>query len=309
MGLVELFCGIGGVAEAARQLDSSSLREGSKTLRAVDIDRDCGRVYRHNFELEVQCKTIESIDFDKLAEGGTDSDLWWMSPPCQPYCRRGKRDCDNDQRCQALLAMINWLRSIPGQIPDRIVLENVPEFATSSHGHQFREALAAAGYHATESVLCPTQFGVPNRRRRYYLMASQVNSVAPIRPSVAAMDFSVADVLGATPEPLSELWLEPRYVAQYAGALDTVDVDDHHAIAACFASGYGKSIIRSGSYLRDGERLRRFSPAEVARLLGFSDDFRFPAEYSMRKQWKMLGNSLSIPVVKAVLAAMLLREQ
>ncbi|WP_186775387.1 DNA cytosine methyltransferase [Rubripirellula tenax] len=297
MALIELFCGIGGAAEAARQLARADL----VSARAIDIDRDCGVVYQHNFGLAVDHQTIESIDWGSLVEIGDDA--WWMSPPCQPYCRRGRGDHENDRRCDALLSLIAWLDNQPTTLPRAMVLENVPQFASSSHRDRLCCSLERNGFRTSEVVLCPTQFGIPNRRRRYYLIASRTHEATVAAPHDTSLRFSVADVLDSPPPTQSPLWLAIEVASKYAGALDIVDADDPLAMTACFASGYGKSIIRSGSYLRHDGRLRRFSPDEVARLLGYSAEFSFPLEIADRKRWKMLGNGLSIPVAKAVLDA------
>jgi site-specific DNA-cytosine methylase len=69
-------------------------------------------------------------------------------------------------------------------------------------------------------------------------------------------------------------------------------------MAACFASSYGKMIVRGGSYLWQDGGYRRFSPREVANVLGFSADFILPGELSDRRLWHLLGNSLSLPAVR-----------
>jgi hypothetical protein len=84
-------------------------------------------------------------------------------------------------------------------------------------------------------------------------------------------------------------------------------------LTACFTSAYGRSPVRSGSYLAlapraectgdDPPPLRRFSPAEVLRLLGFPAAFRLPPELPRDAAWHLAGNSLSLPAVRAVLAA------
>jgi DNA (cytosine-5)-methyltransferase 1/tRNA (cytosine38-C5)-methyltransferase len=42
--------------------------------------------------------------------------------------------------------------------------------------------------------------------------------------------------------------------------------------------------------------VRRFSPSEVARLLGLPASFRFPDDLSLEARYRLLGNGLSIPV-------------
>ena len=82
MRCLELYCGIGGFAVAAQQL-------GWQVVRAVDINQRAAEVYRHNFDHVLETRTIESLSTSDLS--ATEADLWWMSPPCQPFTARGQR--------------------------------------------------------------------------------------------------------------------------------------------------------------------------------------------------------------------------
>ncbi|MGB7492357.1 MAG: DNA cytosine methyltransferase, partial [Thermoanaerobaculia bacterium] len=55
--------------------------------------------------------------------------------------------------------------------------------------------------------------------------------------------------------------------------------------------------------LRTASGLRRFSPMENLRLLGFPPDFRLPPTLSVQVAWRLVGNSLSVPAVRCVLSA------
>ena len=46
--------------------------------------------------------------------------------------------------------------------------------------------------------------------------------------------------------------------------------------------------------------IRRFSPTEVARFMGLPASFRFPEELGLAQRYKLLGNSLNIPVARWV---------
>jgi site-specific DNA-cytosine methylase len=46
---------------------------------------------------------------------------------------------------------------------------------------------------------------------------------------------------------------------------------------------------------------RYFSPQEVANLLGFPRTFSFPATITARQQYKLLGNSVCVPMLTLLL--------
>jgi DNA (cytosine-5)-methyltransferase 1/tRNA (cytosine38-C5)-methyltransferase len=113
--------------------------------------------------------------------------------------------------------------------------------------------------------------------------------------------FAVADILDDSPS--RELWISPDLAERYRPAMHVVDAADRRATCSCFTSAYGQAHIRSGSYLQTAEGLRRFSPREILRLLGFPAGFELPESLSRRQAWKLVGNSLSIFAVRAVLAS------
>jgi tRNA (cytosine38-C5)-methyltransferase len=105
----------------------------------------------------------------------------------------------------------------------------------------------------------------------------------------------------------------------------------HHRRSACFTQSYGRFVRGTGSILYehddeaqttlanlnlldpqdrefcedwskglDTSRLRYFSGTELTRLFGFSNEFVFPADVSMKQQWKLMGNSLNVGIASRV---------
>lgn len=293
--VLELYCGIGGAAAA--------LPEGARVVGALDINTKALAVYRQAFpEHPAAAKLIEGLSAGELA--GFGADLWWLSPPCQPFTRRGLgRDAD-DPRSRSLLHLIGLLGEVR---PPALALENVPGFERSRCHAQLRETLDRAGYRVRETLLCPSELGVPNRRRRFYLAAALDREPEPWGDGGwrGGRLGDLADrALDRQIPP--ELRVDPEVARRYDRALDRVDPDDPGAVTACFTAAYGRSFVRSGSYLElpDG-RLRRFAPHEILRLLGFPERFRLPPEMPPRAAWPLVGNSLSVPAVRAVLTSLL----
>ena len=183
-----------------------------------------------------------------------------------------------------------------------LALENVPGFAGSRSHAKLAAGLTEAGYTVAETEVCPSELGWPNRRRRFYLVASLVGLLEPCPPDEPPP--TLADCLLWGPdEPFpAELVVAPKLEASYRHALDVVDAVDPTAVTACFTSAYGRSPVRSGSYLRTTTGLRRFAPAEILRLLGFPATYRLPPTLPTSLGWRLAGNSLSVPAVRRVLS-------
>lgn len=284
MGILELYCGIGGAAVAFRDIAQVAL--------AVDIDRTALAVYQKNFPAHTtRVAELESFLIPRLRQ-----DLWWLSPPCLPYSRRGWQQDFQDTRSRSLMSIMN---QIPEQNPRAIVIENVPPFAESESGQHIQRCLSDAGYDVSIELRCPTELGWPMRRQRCYLLASRdgLRSLAPI----VIEQQSLRSFLDADPD--ETLAVPLSLLKRYCDAVDIVNEADDHAVAACFGSSYGKSPVRSGSYLRQADGLvRYFSPHEILRLMGFPCEFSFIDNLSRRRAWALVGNSVSVPVVRWVIS-------
>lgn len=286
MRVLELFCGVGGLAEA--------LEPGCEIL-AVDQSPLAATVYRDNHDHGLLERNVESLDTECLK--GFHADLWWASPPCQPYTSKGKRRQLADPRAEGFRAVLGHLERAR---PTYFAMENVTGFAGSEGEILMREVLARAGYaHRWSRILCPTGFGIPNRRPRYYLVAGR-KPLARFREPELAPRFLPTYL--ERNEPDARYDVPEELVSRFSAAMHLIDTDDASEVANCFASGYGRSIVRCGSYLRRSDgRVRRFTPRETARLLGFPEQFILPDTLTDRNLWKLLGNSLSVPAVQAVL--------
>lgn len=260
-------------------------------MRALDHDEACHATYTANWPSPALRRNLESVKPALLA----DADAWWMSPPCQPYTVRGQRRDLDDPRSRSLVHLVELLGRLR---PRSLAMENVPGFPGSRAHALLRHALRDGGYHVTELELCPSELGVPMRRPRWYLLADRDGARVPRVERTARPPLRAA--LDATPDP--SLWADEALATRYAGNLALCDADDDDALAHVFTAAYGVSPVYSGSWLATPTGPRRFSPAEILRLMGFPEGFSLVAP-TPRKAWKLVGNSLSVDAVRCVLGA------
>jgi len=260
-------------------------------VTAIDQHQLGLSVYRDNWPHPIKVMNLVGARKDRLPE----ADLWWMSPPCQPYTIRGAhRDLD-DRRAESFKAVV---AAIGECRPSFLALENVPPFAESRAHDLIVGTLIDLGYEVKERMLCPTEFGIPAQRNRFYLVAGR--GLKPFRDPQSESR-TLADYLDDDASPALDV--EEELKARFGHAFHVVNREDPDAVAACFTSAYGNSPVYAGSYLRDGDRLRRFSPRELLRFLGFAESFKLPADLPLRKGWSLVGNSLSVPAVRSMLSA------
>jgi tRNA (cytosine38-C5)-methyltransferase len=194
------------------------------------------------------------------------------------------------------------------------------------------ELLESLHYVYQECLLSPHQFGIPNTRWRYFLMAKQNDSQALLPPIVdVATSSSSANLQMYLDESSSipvDLYLEDRLLWSHGYVLDVVQPSSMRS--CCFTKAYSRYIEGTGSVLQtDGFdrtetclsdfllhqssssfttpcplrhlRLRYFTPREIARLHGFPESFRFPPHITRQQCYRLLGNSLNVQVVGHVL--------
>lgn len=294
MRALELFCGIGGFAAAAAG-------RGIRVAGAIDQSPSALDVYRLNFPgHDAWQLNLENVTPEELQVFGAD--FWWLSPPCQPYTLRGAGRDASDPRALSFLRILDIMaRMAESALPPHLALENVEGFARSETRSRLVRLLSERGYRLQECRLCPTELGVPMRRPRYYLMASRRRLDPPVL--VADMPLTpLGDYLDGNGRE-GGLLLAGEVVEKFGKGFRILDPMDPKAYATCFTSGYGRSLMHAGSYLRCAGGVRRFAPEEIARLLHFPEGFRFPDRMTLRKKWHLVGNSLSVVVVRKILEA------
>jgi site-specific DNA-cytosine methylase len=199
----------------------------------------------------------------------------------------GKHADLEDRRSRAFLHLMELFEQAP---PERLVLENVPGFLGSEAHALLSRHTRNHGLHQLDLQACPSHFGLPNQRPRAFIVASrrplQALPLPELRPR------PLADFLDATED--EDLYLRAETHTRHYQGLDLVQPGDLRS--ACFIGGYGRRFVGSGSFLQTERGVRRFSPAEVARLHGLPEGFRFPEALSLEVRYRLLGNGLSIPV-------------
>lgn len=291
--MVEWHCGIGGTAAA--------LGECASAIAAIDIHREALEIYRANFPgHRPMCRNIESLKPAEVAGWGA-ADFWWMSPPCQPHTVLGhKRDLD-DPRSKSFE---NLLKLIEELKPPNLAMENVPGFGASRSRQMLLDKLDAAGYVWAEETVCPTRYGWPNRRERFYLAASREAGglKSPSETTIRAVP--LADLVDPDADADDRLRVDAEFVDRYRGAIHEADRTNPAERTNCFTSAYGRSPTRTGSYAKCdfGSGLRRFSPREVLTQLDFPASFKLPTDVEPRKLWPLAGNSLTLGATRRTLS-------
>jgi len=175
--VLELFSGIGGMHCALDLIDLNY-----EIIATIDINPTANLVYSSNFpNVQIINRTIETISLNQWEKW--HADLWLMSPPCQPFTRQGKQEDLNDRRTDGFVYLIKIILSQLKFQPKYILLENVSGFEYSQAHQLLLETLQLNNYSYQQYLLSPIQFGIPNSRLRYYLIAKKQENPININSS------------------------------------------------------------------------------------------------------------------------------
>lgn len=112
---------------------------------------------------------IAQVDAFDLIVGG---------PPCQGLSTANSKACVSDPRNAMLW---EFLRLVEELRPKHFVIENVPQLLTAGRGGLFsalRDRAVGAGYSVVANVLDAADYGVPQRRRRAFVIGSDSERIS-----------------------------------------------------------------------------------------------------------------------------------
>lgn len=184
----DMFSGIGGFRAGLERAG------GYACTGHCEIDKHADRAYRtvHNVkENEVFYEDATTINPEEMPQ----FDLLCAGFPCQPFSVAGKRKGFDDKRG----TMFFEIARVAGKRrPAYLLLENVPGLLSHDQGRTFTailSTLSELGYHVEFQVLNSKDFGVPQSRKRLYI-------VGYLDPGCAG---KVLPFLGTNPETLKLL--------------------------------------------------------------------------------------------------------
>ena len=173
---IDLFAGLGGFHLALQQL-------GCKCVFASELKEDLRKLYQLNFpELDEEYLKgdITLVDVNDIPS----HDILCGGFPCQPFSQAGKRLGFQDEGRGDLFFKICEI--IQHHRPRYIFLENVSNLKGHDNGDTWRvikRELEKLEYYVPEpEILSPHQFGIPQHRRRIYIVGLRKDLVAPKDP-------------------------------------------------------------------------------------------------------------------------------
>jgi len=178
---LDLFAGIGGMTLGFRAA-------GIHTVAAIDIEKSCAEVFPTNFpETQFIHDSVTSFADAEIESRFKDGvDIIAGGPPCQGFSMIGLRD-PSDERSRLIFEFRRYVQVIR---PKYFVMENVPGMLSAEKGEWVEKLvhqLDGDGYNVADPIiLSASEFGVPQERRRVFLLGTRKdlnNHLSPPNPT------------------------------------------------------------------------------------------------------------------------------
>ena len=250
----------------------------------------------------------------------------------------------SDNRTAGFVAILHLLKAMEQTSrPQWIFLENVEGFVGSQAHKLFYETLLQCGYSWTSGVLSPVDMGIPNHRKRYFALCEKSDRFFPrdessidncpdgkdsLKSSLHLGDFPAQNLSAYVSHDIDTTNLTiPDSVFTKDWAKDLPVVSHLDTQSHCFTAAYSRQLHRATGSLLLMEpdrtesvekcpidrsditqyrgKLRRFAVPELLKLFGFDEFFSFPSDVDQSYQYKLVGNSVNVFVIRVLLEHLL----
>lgn len=264
---IDLFAGIGGFHLALNNT-------GGQCVFACEIDKSARETYKNNHKIsdDMFAEDITKINSSHVP----NHDILCAGFPCQPFSQAGFKKGFDDIRGTLFFDIV---RIIDTKKPKAILLENVQHLLKHDEGRTFQKIQEVItkelGYSFYHKILRASDFGVPQHRPRLFMVGFKNDKKKSFTfPSPVPLQITMSDILkGKCSKKIG-------YTLRVGGRGSKIG-----------------DRRNWDSYLVDGE-VKRITQSEGLLMQGFPSNFKLPV--SQTQAMKQLGNSVAVPVIKAV---------
>lgn len=276
---IDLFAGIGGFHLAFH-------KTGAKCVFVSEWDEHARKTYEHNFRkiqpelfekgLFIKDKDLFAGDITKVDEKEIpDFDILTGGFPCQPFSQAGFKKGFSDTRGTLFHDIVRIIRE---KQPRAFFIENVRHLLKHDDGKTFdvikKTITEDLGYSFHYKIVKASDFGLPQHRPRLFMVGFRDPSIEFEFPEPIELEKTMSDIWGAPCEK------KVGYTLRVGGR------------------GSGIDDRRNWDSYRVKGKVKRLSPVEGKKMMGFPDDFEFPV--SEAQAMKQLGNAVAVDAIHAV---------
>lgn len=309
--VLDIFCGAGGSSAGARLA-------GADIIGGIDAWSLAVETFQDNFsKAMVELRELDASSGPPKGFRDGQVDLLMASPECTNHSpAKGSRP-----RCETSKGTSHYVLNFARKLKPRwIVLENVVQLRNWDGYNPLLQKLADIGYHIRPQVLDAADFGVPQTRRRLFVLCDRDKSPTAVKPGRSKRR-TAEDVISLNgPWPSSPLRRDGRATATLERAergIAALGRGNPFLIVYYGSDGSGgwqpldrplrtlTTLDRFGLVTWEGREpmLRMLQVDELRRAMGFPALHKLQRG-SRRDRIKMLGNAVAPPVMAAIVGAL-----
>ena len=185
---ISMFSGAGGLdigAQLAKVKVLSSLDFFEDSVKTIGLNK----CFSESVHMNRDIKTVTAQDYREIIRKNNPEKMIIIGgPPCQPFSKAGywvtneKRDSNNDPRNM----IVPYFKIISEIMPDGFVLENVESIMHPSNHEAIEtiyENMERLGYKCSLIKTNAADYGIPQKRKRVFFLASKKPINAKISPT------------------------------------------------------------------------------------------------------------------------------
>lgn len=283
---IDLFSGCGGMSLGFEQA-------GFKILEAFDNWTPAIEVYKENFEHPISARDLSSkAVHESIAK--LKPEIVIGGPPCQDFSSAGLRD-ESKGRADLTYSF----RDITLRIrPKAFVMENVPRIVKSKILANVKESFKKSGYGLTQVVLDASYCGVPQTRKRFFLigiLGGEDNSLLPyLERSLAEKPMTMFDYFGDS-LGIEYYFRVPRSYSRRGVFSIYEPCQTIRGVDRPIPPGY---LGHPSDPVKIGPNVRPLTVKERSMVQTFPEDFVFSGKKTNLNQ--MIGNAVPVNLAKYV---------
>lgn len=262
--VIDLFSGIGGFSEGFAQ--ARFKKQPIYELRLlVDSDPEAAYTFKRNKPaIPFWVQDVSRISPGSLLEHSQADgiDILIGGPPCQGFSSAGKRLFDDPRN-----ALLGIFVKIAKELKPRVILlENVPNLFTGGHGkygEELLDNLDKAGYLPVAKVLHAEKFGVPQMRRRVFVIGlrKDLSISSPDFPDYPLISVNVEQAIGDLPSLKAGEGQDPSHYAMSPQSdFQKMCRTKSALLFNHIAPNHSKSLVKKISIIPEGGANRHLPP-------------------------------------------------
>lgn len=299
LNVIDLFCGAGGFSTGFEQA-------GYNVLAGVDKNADAVESFRQNHDANgytIDLSEIEPNDLlDEINVESTHLDGIIGGPPCQGFSQAGNRDPDDERNklVQNYFDIIDEIR------PEFFVMENVRAITYERNKHvieYIEQRIDQAGYEYEYSVLNAADYGVPQTRKRIFIVGMKNEKPSLPEPTHTESDWvGLNDVIDVPSGQVVSSYGTQETLRGERNTRNTEQPSYTLRATRCLVD----IIPHDYEPPDDGEqipsiteaRIYRFDESDAATVQSFPENYSFSG--NLTSQRRQIGNAVPPRVSKAI---------